>query len=474
MKMQPYVRVLAVPWLQMNNERKLWAPLVIGLGVQVPVLLVAVLIYHAHALAVLSIGIALLIQTLWLIQYPSLRRQNHPNAARLVPGHVRTLRESMVGLWLLLMALTALLPGSGLAWGLLAGAAMLTTALWSYEPWLWIPASFAPMVFPYPGRYSVLRLSYDWWTQPDSPRWALATAAALVMAWLLCLLLRDGGAAHYRSYASDEGLRESLRKSGRPARMWSGNGKLGAPVAALFSTPFRAWMRRLLAQAAPSERSVMARAELALGSHWTAQVSGGLIFLCAFALTSAVAWFGYGTSIWKFRGEASLGLVVGAMSACMATVMTQSSGLRNSKREQALLMLLPGMPRGAGLNRAFARSQLRRALAGWSLAMIFIVGLTAETPVFWSCMAFGLGCLPAALLLWRDWSAVPAIAVRTQALPMLLMLGAGLIGMFLARWLQPSPLCLLAWAGLVVTLGVWRWRRVSLYPQAFPAGRLAK
>ena len=76
--------------------------------------------------------LAFALELLWLIALSSAQRQNHPNVARLVPGHVQRLRESVVAVYLSVALTTAaalgLLFGHALAWGLAAGLLMLVMA----------------------------------------------------------------------------------------------------------------------------------------------------------------------------------------------------------------------------------------------------------------------------------------------------------------------------------------------------------
>ena len=69
---------------------------------------------------------AALLQALWIAQFVSVQQQNHPTAARLVPGHVQHLRESLVAVFIAISLATAALLGSALghalAWGLGTGA----------------------------------------------------------------------------------------------------------------------------------------------------------------------------------------------------------------------------------------------------------------------------------------------------------------------------------------------------------------
>jgi len=462
-------QALAAPWLQRRSEGTLWVVAVSVLASQLPFALVAWQM-REFPLQGFAFSLGFLLQGWWLMQFGSLRRQNHPNAARLVPGQVRTLRESLVGLWLLITLLSAALPGSGLGWGLVAALLMAVLALFSVMPWLWVSMSVIPLVLSLLAKdHAFDRMRTLWQASPA--QLPLFIGAMLVMGWLLCRLLQDGGAAHMRRYARAE-------KQQRPGRLGEGRklppGPIGDRLAVLFNAPLAAWRRRVIARAVPTQRSRLARLGLALGSHWIGQLVGGMIFLLIFGFSTAVAWFGFGYPIWHIRGESSIGLIIGAMSAFMSPMLGLRASLLRTRREQALLMLLPGMPRGAALNRALAGRQLMRLLPSWGGAMLFVAGFSFGTPIFWSCMAYGLACLPWALAtLWCDWARLPRTpSGAAQTLPTLLMTGSGLGAMTLQRVLAPSPVWLAGLALATVALAVWRWQQFSRMPQALPAGRL--
>ena len=473
-------QVLATAWRQQRNPNpRRWAWLIALLIVVccLPTVLVAWLNPSMRTADVAAITVAGLLQMLWVMQFSSLLQQNHPNAARLVPGHLRVLRESMLGLWLLLAALTALLGGASLAWGCQAALAMVLSALTVRLPVFRLPIGFAPLGFGLAFRHA------DWQTLRDSlsslapaSQLTLLCGAGLLLASLLCLLLQDGGTAHIRSYASAERMRSSLRQGmgGRDAICQSrGPWRLLGLIA---MRPQRLWTRRLLARAQPGPRSVMARAELALGAHWSGRVGAALLCATLFMLAAGFVRFGFGEHDWNRQAASVFAFAIATMSLAVNLPLTQLVAFHNSRREQALLMLLPGMPRGAALNRRLARRQGLQLLIGWSLAMGFLCAWTAGTYLLGSVIACGCAELAGALLLWRDWSRLQAPSSSTQVLQALVTVGAGA-----AAWcvvlLDPARLAVPVIAALLLLtllIGLWRWRRLAAYPQAFPAGRLAK
>ena len=212
-------QLLLAPWRQRRNEGRVWGMVAASLVLLLPALLLGALKSPSLGLLTLGATLGLLLQVLWVVQFSSLLRQNHPNHARLVPGHTRRLREAAVGLWLALVLASGLLLGgfygAGALWALAAGLAMLVMALLLRYPLLWIPISVLPS-------------TAGWWWR--SPFWREAREALpalyaqhglllgmlslLLMAWGLCLLLQDGGHGHRRAYA------RSLSAAAWPCCRW--------------------------------------------------------------------------------------------------------------------------------------------------------------------------------------------------------------------------------------------------------------
>jgi len=168
-----------------------------------------------------------------------------------------------------------------------------------------------------------------------------------------------------------------------------------------------------------------------------------------------------------------LGISIGLGFMAFGAVFTLPGALWASRREQALLVLLPGMPQGAALNRAVAWRQMRQFL--WVLATL----LPALAVIVWadialSALAYLAITLPMSAWLWRDVSRLRASRPFAVFGPLLLCVVAGVLSQFL---LSRQPGALLPWLMAVLTLTAglltWRWRRLSRLPQALPAGRLA-
>ena len=136
-------------------------------------------------------------------------------------------------------------------------------------------------------------------------------------------------------------------------------------------------------------------------------------------------------------------------------------------------MLLPGMPRGAALNRAVAWRQMRQCVGVW------VALLPALATLVWAgqglaTLAFAAMTLPMSAWLWRDVSRLRAASPTAAFAPVLVGVLGGGLSLFL---LDRQPGALLPWlaAVLLLTGGLlaWRWRRLPHLPQALPAGRLA-
>jgi hypothetical protein len=299
--------------------------------------------------------------------------------------------------------------------------------------------------------------------------------ALLAMAIALVQLFGNADTAHARAYAKRETYRKiaSAGAAGnKPA--WSACGSWGERL----STPARrladAWLARVTHRASPAQHSVMARAEVVLhgAQHWSRQVATTcLVQLGLLAALCTVLRFA-ADEMRQSIFSAGLGLSLGLSSIATAPLITLRSALWASRREQALLVLLPGMPRGTALNHAVARLQMRHFGWAWASALPTVVGLAwwAQAPQW---LAYLGAALPLAAWQWRDAARMrepdPAKPVAYY-LPFVVI---GTLGMFL---IQRQPKLLLPWAVCTVLISAallaWRWRLLARWPQALPAGRL--
>lgn len=433
----------------------------------------------------LMVGVALLvILGGWLAVCGNLQEQNEPNAARHVPGHQRTLRHAALMGWALCTGLAALLMGvvfpPPVPWQvlLLSCGAIAVFLLWSSRMvWLWLVLT---LLSPLAGL----------WAAPLAPAgralaaaWAANSHAMLVLALLaqaglVVAAFGAGDARHRARYTRQTTMRQAMRMQmeGQPA----GAAAWGRPLEWLarpYALAFDAWQRRLLARADNTcLHSVMARAAIVLHGpqHWLYQVFAavtllafvGSIFGVVLATTPA------DPALILRNGAYGMGIAIASMGFNPGFALPTM--LWRSRREQALLCLLPGMPRGTALNRAVARLQLRDGLAfgGATSIALLAVSLAAGKTLL---MVLPLAALPLiTVTLTRRVAAMRAPTAMTPAVPVFLYMAlAGALYLLVNElgvplWL--TGVCMLA---LSAALLAWRWRALCAGPAALPAGRLS-
>jgi hypothetical protein len=146
--------------------------------------------------------------------------------------------------------------------------------------------------------------------------------------------------------------------------------------------------------------------------------------------------------------------------------------LWQTRREQALLRLLPGLPQGEGLNRAVAWLSLRHALLATALAAALILPLCHLT------RQWGLLWLPLVAVPWSLWTATRSPAHMRQPtgfrsmLPvMAYYLSAAVAYVGTERLGLPMVPLAVGLLALSAAWGAWRWRQLAGQPVALPAGR---
>lgn len=470
-------KILLALWQQARNQQSVWMFVLLGLLFIVPGLVAAWNGGLALWAKVSEAELCLALLIFWMMQFSNLWQQNHPSFARLVPGHLRALRQTLLGLWLaLILFFTALLGnefGHPLAWGIGAAVLLAVTATLLRWPWLWLQSWLLGMVLV--------------WLRPVGP-WQALMASALqayqqapllcfivtltLLAWPLSRLLQAGGPAHQRGYDSAKRMRMAMqmRATGRAAPLVHG-GRIGIALWRFFNEPQLLWRQHLIRCASPTERSVLARAEMAWGGHWSGQLAG-LIFFGGLALLalSLVQKF-TGIPMAEMLKHGGAGMAIGLASSALSPALGLRATLHAGRREQALLMLVPGMPQGAALNRRLAIRQLLCFGISW-VGMVLLVLWLFDTPSYvFGFMAAGL---PIGLEALRDWSRQRQPTVQAVVIGMFAWMLAGAALMGLERWQGISAW----WSGALILLltlivGCWRWRKLVSYPQAFPVGRWA-
>lgn len=384
-----------------------------------------------------------LLTWLWWVQLGGLLRQNRPALARLLPGQLRALRWNL--------ATQALIVGVAMAgclslafeplaeWCWLAAATLLLTAWLQRQPWLWLVVGLLPLL-------------------PVRPRGLLVPLVALPVAlqalgWLVMLLgivavLGNGGAAHRRRFAADQRWLASLRAQteGRP-RPLAAQAALLRMLGALAVWPLRVHRRLLLRRARPA--NLLQRLDLGLhtGGHWPLLLWAAAVIATGLAAAAlVVSWQRPATDWVHIVDVGRFGLCIGLFSLFGSSLSSRLPTLWGRRREQALLVLLPGLPTGAALAARLESKWRREQLALWGLAAAIVLAISslgsAGSLVF--AAAFAASCLPlpwlaqhlhrrlrsapSPLVLWGAAPAlaiVPAVAAQGASVPPWASLAAG-------------------------------------------------
>ena len=487
-------QILAAPWQQHRNTNGQWTLVfVVAMCFMAQTVLFAfslandqpqqVAFLRGLAARGVWIGVFVMVVVAWTNLVTNLLRQNTPALARLVPHHAGQLRTALLVAWTMAILLTAAVPGFGLdaplAWacGAAGGLALLALAIrWPLHGvaalclgGIAIPVLATPLA----GYVHAEALRAIW--EAHALLWTalVCTGGAL----MLVVVVRGGDAQHRSSY-------ESCRRLGR--RHSSVTRGRHSSTAARSKRAFRSsglydwWMDRLLAR---RDIPLMSRllAGLGPGTHWTARlyeicwyvvIFGGLCvlmraFLSDHMLASILPWFAFSV------------LTNGAATALRAVPQ-----LREKQREQGLLVLLPGVPRGARLNRWLA----------WNMSVAFIGLALVDMGLAWGLDAWAeaiepgavvrsggsitigvaVALLPLVVWQWRRWARMRAASGLGSAIAMLATVGAGVAIPALHSALHVGYVPIgLALAAAAFVYCVWRWWRMGSEPSALPVGRLA-
>ncbi len=488
--------VLAAPWQQRRNRRGLWVIwMIVALCFSLPAAMLAWSLFENPELAAamrrsaaVSARVALvtLLLAWWAAVVANVLEQNHPTLARLVPHHAAQLRAALLAgaaamVAFASLALRGLVPDS-LACTLVAALVVAVLAASVRWPLLWILGCLVPYVTSgaSPGVPDAIDFVLrQWHEQP----FAIATTGLAAAIVLLVALIQDGGRRHAANYAarSDRMRRMQAAARGeqplRPRRRGS--------LASLLHSPYHAWLRHVLASPDSSPR-VRTMLGLGPGLHWTrdaiALVVTAVAILCGVALLELVARVF--PVMESFVPVLLSSVAIGMMFGLVSTPMQVQSRLHQTHREQALLALLPGVPRQATLNRWLAwrlSVQFLLAWAGGLASMLLFselarhLGRPAVDIAHSNARAvMALATLPLVTLQWRRWARLPAPNSLNAGGPALL----GLSFATLAFIGQTTHWFTLAEAGITFAFAafawcVLRWRRMGAEPSAFPVGRLA-
>ena len=488
-------RILAAPWQQRRNGGSLWGiAVIIALCAAAPVALTTWSLVadpgmadslRVSARASAWVGVAALLIAGWAMLVGNVLRQNHPTLARLVPGHVMRLRGALLAAWAMLVLLAAGVPGfafdAPLAWACGMAASLVALAAALRWPVLWLAGFAMPFLVTWflgwRGHQAVVA---DLRAQWQAAGWLVMAIVATAGVTVLTLMIRTGGSIHGASYDAARRLGRAMSAglggSGTPTSLPGFWGRLAAGV----GRPYAAWMRHLLAR---EDSPVMSRLLVGLGptAHWTTRTFEAFWYL---VLSLVVC-----TVIGAMVGKDTIAFILPWMCFSVLTglctpALQAVSRLHRTRREQALLALLPGVPRGVRLNRWLAWQMsaafVVSALCGMALAWLIAVGADALQPGVIEGAAGGMVPALAAALLpqvawqWRRWSTLRGVSGASEALPSLtpFLLGGAILA---AHWTLGVGY---ATCGVVSTLAsllwcAWRWHRMGSEPTAFPVGRLA-
>lgn len=486
---------------QAQAGRWRWWLLGFGLAALVPLLFAGLQRWRGqavwpvlHPMLVFMLGLPA-IAALWGLLAANLGTQNLPSAARLVPGHAAALRQVLLGGWalatLLAAALLASLFGEPLAQGVVAGLALAAMALALRQPWAWgLPVVLVlPLVSTSVREPALAWLATPWQTAP----WLMAGLALMPTAVLLPRLLGDGGTGHRRHHTGRRRRQQAIQGPdaghGEPTSVGLALGQ-ERWLQRLVHRPYHWCLARLLARA---DSPAWPRLLLGLGptvhpATLLNQVLTGTGIALGLVLLTA----------WLVPASRPHGLLHDGLLLVLVLVMMQMQfvalgpAMRRTRREQALLRLVPGAPDAQAFNRRLGRSWALQHLALMATATLLGLALCAWLDPaglarLWPLRALAYLALTlpfAPLMLWRDWARVPA-QDGWMLLAMAGLLIAELAGAGALWWLfglsggvhQPDrwPLALLG-SGLAFTalLLPWRWRRLLRAPVAWPGGRLAR
>ncbi len=479
--------MLAAVWHQRRNQGSLWMlGLIAALAVVPPLGVLALAVAHGSVAPEVSLGLRAVLGAifqlvglgLWAAIVANLLQQNHPTAARLVPGHVRRLRRMLLATWAVMVVALGLLPG--LLWteplAATTGAALTLAGVALIVRWPVAGVCWFMLLLMLP--QLIWRIQPLWFDHAV----ALTLGVTAACAVLVPRLARDGGTRHARAYARrlDRDRRSRAAREGASAANLSARG-LGGAVA---TRPYFWCLRRQLAR---TDSPVSARLLLGLGPslHWTSAANTLALSAAGFATGCGLA-----ACLDLDLGQGLLGVAsVGVLFTVGVPLLQTRPRLWQVRGEQALLMLLPGVPRGGALNRWLGL----RLSAQFALGLGGAIGLSAGMQALASAVADGhpvpdlagfahvieAVLLPLAPLVWRRWHRLHAPAGAAGLTPALAAVALATAYEML-NWLPDvgigDHLDTLAGACFAASVAwcVLRWQRAGHEPAHLPVGRAAR
>jgi hypothetical protein len=485
------VRILAAPWQQQRNRGTMWSVWLIVFLIAFPVLFPALVALGLRAFGQSQVpddlreaarmGAALGLTIAWVVQVDGVLRQNHPTLARLMPAHVRRLRGCLLTMWVVLVGVAGMFGALGhespMAWMTAAGAAsaLVASGLRWHKVWILVSISLfyvsSDLRSPAVDQVALAVL--------DTP--AIGAIVMAASAWLIVSLVQAGSRSHARSYERRSSL--NARMAGRVAgAMPLDAPEAGAWTAPRLTAPYFWQLRRLTARRGSSAK---ARALLALGPglHWTTRLASAVTMLGLIAAVDVGMALSPVTRLLPLLlFSAGLGGLLGSVLPLLGFGL--QGMLHQTRGEQALLALLPGLPRGGAQSRWLSWQFTWQFLGAWctglasmtvcpSLALALSQRAAVAITGQWATVA-ALASLPLVVFVWRPWARLPAPTLLDGLLPWLAGLVLAAIELFGALSGRFTPLQAGAFfAALAAAWCALRWRRMATEPEALPAGRLA-
>ena len=474
-------RVLLSAWQARRNRGSLWVWALIGaLAALVPLVTWQAAPARSRIQVVLAVSAGMMIAVLvvaWASLVFNVLLQNHPRIGRIVPGQVLALRLT---LWSGLAFASVLGAVASAAAGgpflltfacmAVGFAAMAVCVRW---PPLWLALSVVTWSAPLWGDSDEIRLAVlAWQSQP----WIITLIALGLAALVPAAIVMNGNERHVRADARLRAMSASFQ--GRSFQLWRrpAGGTSWAWQERLGLRVYSAWMRHLLARPNSSTR-----ARLALGTgaqtHWSGLVTGApFALLILLALMAA----NHASPEWATGRRLLGGSVMGLVMVTFMMPLQIPKALWSSRREQAVLRLLPGAPQGASLNRwlaiRFALLQLSTVMA-LTAVVLLVIANTKVAPEWTSLSSIALCALVLSLLLipttlWRDWSRLRAPTGFLQVALVALIVAIAGVATAWVMWLKaPGWLLVALTIVALLPLCVWRWRAIEAAPAAWPVGR---
>ena len=488
-------RILAAPWHQRRNAGGRWGlALVLALCFAAPVVLFtwSLVSRSSQQSAMLRIsagasfwvGVGALLVVGWAMVVGNLLQQNHPTQARLLPHHPGQLRLALLVAWASASLAAAGLPGfafdAPLAWGCGAAAALVALAAALRWPLLWLAGIAAPFAVGGLTRaFGAFEFEEALRAAWVDHRWLATCLVVTAGASVLVLTIRNGGAGHAASYESRQRLRQVVLAQHGALPVASGRWGWLTGLA-VDGRPYAWWMARVLAR---PRSPVMSRLLLGLGPscHWMTRLSQAFWFvIVSVAACAGVSLFIGGDMFAYVLPWLAFSVLTGVASPALQAVPQ----LRQTQREQALLALLPGVPRGARLNRWLA----------WQMTVSFLVAAVCALLLAWGLdvfadalrpgiavkatggMTFGVAAvlLPQVAWQWRHWARLPYATGGIAQVPTIaaVVLGIGVMVLHAATGVDYLAFGV-GFALAALAYCAWRWSRMGGEPSALPVGRMA-